>query len=194
VTNTGNVTLTDVTVTDVLVSVDGTAVILAPGDSDSSTFTATYVITKEDIRTGSVTNTAVAHGTDPQGNVITDDSDDPNNPADVDNNGDGEPDDPTIIETTGIVITDIFTPNGDGTNDVWAVPGIQNFAHNNVKIYNRWGNLVYEKDHYLGDWNGISNGRMTIQQSKLLPVGTYYYMIDLGNGHEPFVGYLYLKK
>ena len=177
------------------VTVSGTPIILAPGQSDNTTFTAVYTITKEDIDNGFVTNSALVTGDDPQGNATEDLSDDPTNPADVDSEGDSEPDDPTVIETFGIVIDTIFTPNGDGVNDVWAVPGIQNFVNNNVKIYNRWGNLVYEMDHYTGNWDGHSNGRMTISESsKLLPVGTYFYVIDLGNGHEPFTGYLYLNR
>jgi len=195
VSNIGNVTLSDVTVDDPLVSVSGTLVILSPGDSDNTTFTAVYTITKDDIDRGYVTNTATATGTDPQGNDVTDESDDPNDTTNIDPDGDGEPDDPTIIETTGIVITTIFTPNGDGQNDVWTLPGVQNFAHNNVKIYNRWGNLVYEADHYINNWDGHSNGRMTLSKdSKLLPVGTYFYIIDLGDGHKPFTGYLYLNR
>jgi gliding motility-associated-like protein len=72
--------------------------------------------------------------------------------------------------------------------------GISNFPHNNVKIYNRWGNLVYEADHYVGDWDGYSNGKRVMNNKERLPVGTYYYVIDLGDGHEPFVGYLYLNR
>ncbi len=54
------------------------------------------MITQADIDAGSVTNTAVATGDDPGGNPVTDDSDDPTDPTDVDPDGDGDPDDPTV--------------------------------------------------------------------------------------------------
>jgi len=137
---------------------------------------------------------ATVYGTTEEGQVVSDVSDDPLDTSDVDVEGDGESDDPTVIETLGLVITTIFTPNGDGLNDVWSIPGIENYPLNNVKVYNRWGNLVYEKDGYIGDWDGYSNGRMVINSGERLPVGTYYYIIDLGDGSEPFVGYLYLNR
>jgi len=176
------------------VEVTGTPNILAPGQSDNHTFTAVYTLTKDDIDNGEVVNSALVTGTDPQGNDTTDMSDDPNNNADVDSEGDGDPDDPTVIETLGLDIMTIFTPNGDGLNDTWYIPGLQNFPYNTVKIYNRWGNLVYEKDHYTGNWDGTSNGRWTIDKGGKLPVATYFYVIDLGNGHKPFTGYLYLNR
>jgi hypothetical protein len=78
VTNTGPVALTDVSVTDPLPGVEvagGPLASLAPGDSDSTTFTATYVITKDDVKVGGVTNQATATGTPPSGPPVTDLSD-----------------------------------------------------------------------------------------------------------------------
>jgi gliding motility-associated-like protein len=115
--------------------------------------------------------------------------------TDIDPDNDGDPDDPTIVETHGVIIMGIITPNGDGLNDTWVIIGIENFRNNNVKIYNRWGNLVYEKDYYQNNWDGHSDGRLTIMESsKLLPVGVYYYIIDLGDGHEVIPGYLHLNR
>ena len=167
---------------------------MSPGDSDNNTFTAVYVITKDDIDNGFVTNSAVVSGLTPQNELIEDISDDPNEMADVDSEGDNEPDDPTVIETLGLVITTIFTPNDDGVNEYWVVHGLQNFPNNTVKIYNRWGNLVFEKSYYNGDWNGYSNGRMVLNPGERLPIGTYFYIIDLGKGAEPLTGYLYLNR
>ncbi|WP_338226204.1 DUF7507 domain-containing protein [Algoriphagus confluentis] len=77
VTNTGNVTLSDITVTDPLVTVNGGPISLAPGASDNTTFTATYVLTQEDIDNGYVVNTALAKGTSPKGVEVEDESSDP---------------------------------------------------------------------------------------------------------------------
>ncbi len=121
ITNTGNVTLTDITVTDNLVTVNGGPIpLLAPGQSDNSTFTASYTITQADIDSGGIENSALATGTDPNGDPVTDISDDPQNPEDVDPDGDGNPDDPTFTPVPlnpmiSILKTGTFQDeNGDG--------------------------------------------------------------------------------
>jgi uncharacterized repeat protein (TIGR01451 family) len=75
VRNTGNVTLTNVTVTDPLAMVSGTAIAsLAPGQSDTTSFTAAHVLTQADMNAGFVDNTATATGTPPTGPNVTDQS------------------------------------------------------------------------------------------------------------------------
>jgi hypothetical protein len=71
VTNTGNVELTDVTITDPKASVVGGPITLAAGASDNSTFTATYVITQTDVDAGAFTNTATVTGTPPSGDPVS---------------------------------------------------------------------------------------------------------------------------
>lgn len=88
VSNTGNVPLSGVTVTDPLVTVSGGPVDLAVGQIDTATFTATYALTQDDIDAEIVSNQATASGTAPDGTVATDVSDDPtttqpNDPTDV---------------------------------------------------------------------------------------------------------------
>ncbi|MBX2952435.1 MAG: DUF11 domain-containing protein [Leadbetterella sp.] len=76
VTNKGNVTLTNVTVTDPKVTVIGGPIAsLAPGAVDNTTFTATYIILQSDINAGQVDNTARATGKDPKGKDVSDDDD-----------------------------------------------------------------------------------------------------------------------
>jgi hypothetical protein len=99
VTNTGNVTLTNVTITDSLITVIGGPIAsMAPGQINSITFFGSYVLTQADIDSGSFTNIATATGTDPNGDPVTDESDDPFNPMNEDPDGDGDPDDPTVLE------------------------------------------------------------------------------------------------
>ncbi|WP_333815249.1 DUF7507 domain-containing protein [Tabrizicola sp.] len=76
VTNTGNVTLTGVTVSDPLLGglLAGGPITLAPGQTDSTTFTGTYAVTQDDINDQEVVNQAVTQGTDPFGTVVDDDS------------------------------------------------------------------------------------------------------------------------
>lgn len=97
--NAGNVPLDTIEITDPLVTVmGGPAGPLAPGDTDSTTFTARYLLTQIDIDHGRVENTATVQGRAPDGEIAEDTSDDPNNPADVDANGDGDADDPTVTQ------------------------------------------------------------------------------------------------
>ncbi|MCR9289622.1 MAG: gliding motility-associated C-terminal domain-containing protein [Bacteroidetes bacterium] len=70
----------------------------------------------------------------------------------------------------------VISPNDDGMNDVWEIENIQDFPDNRVKIYNRWGNLIYEKEGYANDWKGTDNS------GKALLAGAYYYVLDLNNG------------
>ncbi|MDB4175592.1 hypothetical protein N9766_04460, partial [Flavobacteriaceae bacterium] len=73
VTNTGNVTLTNVIVEDPLVTISGVAIAsLAPGAIDTTTYTASYTITQQDIDAGVFSNQATATGTTPSGSDITD--------------------------------------------------------------------------------------------------------------------------
>uniref|UniRef100_UPI002632CB7E DUF7507 domain-containing protein n=1 Tax=uncultured Psychroserpens sp. TaxID=255436 RepID=UPI002632CB7E len=93
-----------------------------------------------------------------------------------------------------LTIYNEFSPNGDGVNDFFNIDCIETFPNNRLEIYNRWGNIVYETNGYRNDWDGTSNGRAVLSQGDKLPVGTYYYVIDLGDGSEPRVGWLYLNR
>ncbi len=211
VTNTGDVTLFNVTITDPLPGIEifgGPIPQLLPGETDSTTFTAEYNITQTDIDNLEVVNQATVSAQDIAGNEITDLSDDPNNPDDIDANGDGNPDDPTVVILPLVDSTfEIFngiTPDGDGLNDFFQIIGIENFPDNNMQIFNRWGVLIYETNGYGGSdgrqsvFTGISEGRVTIQQNKELPSGTYYYILvrkDPNTGETlKNNGYLYINR
>ncbi|MEZ4983040.1 MAG: gliding motility-associated C-terminal domain-containing protein [Saprospiraceae bacterium] len=79
-----------------------------------------------------------------------------------------------------------FSPDGDGENDTFVINGIEDYPDNLVRVYNRWGNLVFEKKGYRGTWDGTWEG-------KDLPDGTYYYLIDLGDG-KLFSGFLQINR
>ncbi|MEX6627361.1 choice-of-anchor L domain-containing protein [Tenacibaculum salmonis] len=93
----------------------------------------------------------------------------------------------------------IMTPDNDGDNDVFFISCIDKpeYAKNTVEIFNRWGNTVYKASGYNNEsvaFTGISNGRSTISVDEKLPPGTYYYVIDLGDGSKPKVGWLYINR
>ncbi len=109
-TNTGNVTLTNVSISDNNANVgsvnpNNVAMIL-PGET--VTITASHTITQSDLNTGSVANTASVTAEDPNGQPVSDLSDDPNNPEDIDTNGNGNPDDITITSTPQFASLDII--------------------------------------------------------------------------------------
>ncbi|MEL4309185.1 T9SS type B sorting domain-containing protein, partial [Joostella sp. CR20] len=90
-------------------------------------------------------------------------------------------------------IFNVFTPNGDGRNDYFTIRCIENYPNNVVRIYNRWGIEVFEALNYQNNWDGTSNGRATINKSDKLPTGTYYYVVDLGDGSKVRTGWLYIN-
>lgn len=80
-----------------------------------------------------------------------------------------------------IEIANTFTPNGDGKNDTWMIYNIWLYPTAMVKIFNEWGNLLYESTGYTSPWDGTYRG-------KALPSATYYYIIDLKNGEPVYNG------
>ncbi|SEE17148.1 gliding motility-associated C-terminal domain-containing protein [Tenacibaculum sp. MAR_2010_89] len=87
-----------------------------------------------------------------------------------------------------------FTPNDDGSNDTLIIDCIENYPTNTLEIFNRWGNLVYKKKQYNNKWDGTSTGRVNIQVDNKLPSGTYFYVLDLGNGTKPKKGWIYINR
>ncbi len=75
--------------------------------------------------------------------------------------------------TGGIVNT--FTPNGDGVNDYWVIKGLDTYPDATVSIFNRYGQSVFQSTGYAKPFDGNRNG-------KPLPVGVYYYIINLKRG------------
>ncbi|MCD8423463.1 Ig-like domain-containing protein, partial [Tenacibaculum finnmarkense] len=93
----------------------------------------------------------------------------------------------------------IMTPDNDGENDSFFISCIDRpeYANNTVEIFNRWGNTVYKASGYNNEsvsFKGISNGRTTLVVDEKLPVGTYYYVIDLGDGSKAKAGWLYINR
>jgi gliding motility-associated-like protein/uncharacterized repeat protein (TIGR01451 family) len=102
--------------------------------------------------------------------------------------------DTATVDPICLTIYNEFSPNGDGVNETFVIDCLERYPDNKLEVYNRWGNIVYAKKGYLNDWDGTSNGRAVINQSDKLPVGTYYYVLDLGEGSDPLVGWLYINR
>lgn len=80
-------------------------------------------------------------------------------------------------------IPNAFTPNGDNVHDKWEIKNIGLFPEVSIKVYDRWGRLVFSVEKgYENNWDGTSS------KGKPLPMDTYYYIIDLKQGTEPITG------
>lgn len=104
---------------------------------------------------------------------------------DCDNDGDY---DFLDIDLCGPVIPEAFTPNGNGFNDNFVVPGIEGYKTRSVSIYSRYGTLVYESSEYNNDWDGT-----LLNSSTQVPDGTYYYIFTFDNG-VVVNGYVYINR
>ncbi len=78
------------------------------------------------------------------------------------------------IYTTHKDIMHLFTPNNDGFNDYWELPDLATWGKCDVKVYNRWGKMVFSDPDYNNHWDGRSNGNP-------LPEGAYYFIIKTEN-------------
>ena len=104
-----------------------------------------------------------------------------------------------VYATTGLctVIDSIFlhvfleldpptgiTPNGDGVNDTWILDGVTEYPNVEVKIFNRWGEIVFSNTGRYTPWDGKNT------KGKDLPIGTYYFIIHLHDerGTAPMSG------
>ncbi|MGH1334500.1 MAG: gliding motility-associated C-terminal domain-containing protein [Aureispira sp.] len=80
-----------------------------------------------------------------------------------------------------------FTPNGDGKNDFFVIPCLENTTEKAaLYIFNRWGNLVFETDNYVSDWDGT-------HRNQPLSNGTYFYILQI-EGKKPQNGSIELKR
>lgn len=77
-----------------------------------------------------------------------------------------------------VVIPNVFTPNGDSFNRNFHIEGIQ-FVDNNVRVFDRWGKLVFEAKNYRNSW-----------EARDLPDGTYFYEIIVDDKPKPYTGSL----
>ncbi len=191
--NVGNVPLTNVYIKDAMVGLDvnnGT-IVLPIGAMDDTTFSVNYSITQADIIAGHVTNQATVYGTSPLGMVVQDLS------HDTSLLEDGS----TVIGVDGCVIKvfNAVAPNSPGDNKILYIRGLDCYPDNTVQIFDRWGVKVYDVNGYDNNakaFRGISEGRVTISQSKGLPNGTYFYVLNYvdknnGKGYNQS-GYLHL--
>ena len=77
-----------------------------------------------------------------------------------------------VVYPPEIIIPNVFTPNGDNLNDVFSIENLRYYGHE-LRIYSRWGTLVYESSDAAREWRASDQ-----------PDGTYYYVLVLNDGRE----------
>lgn len=80
-----------------------------------------------------------------------------------------------------------FTPNGDGKNDFFVIGAIENYPDNKFTVYNRWGNIVYNKVGYKNEWDGNANNGESMAE------GTYFVTVDIP-GRDLIKGFVDLRR
>ncbi|MES2653543.1 MAG: gliding motility-associated C-terminal domain-containing protein [Bacteroidota bacterium] len=94
-----------------------------------------------------------------------------------------------ISEEIQVIVLDelkapnIFTPNGDGINDVWNIPSLDSYPNSETSVFNRSGQKVFFSKGYINPFDGNF-------QNRPLPIGVYYYRISPNNGRKTISGAL----
>ena len=95
-----------------------------------------------------------------------------------------------LIQPRELAMPEGVSPNGDNENDFFVIRGIEAYGDNELIIYNRWGNIVYQKNGYNNEWHGEN------MKGEPLPDGTYFAIFKpLGSSDvEPLTGYIDLRR
>ena len=94
-----------------------------------------------------------------------------------------------IKTDTDLGISEAFSPNGDGNNDVWYLHNAERYPQLKLRVFNRWGQKVYES---LNGYNNRWDGRYK-NKSERLPSTSYFYQIDTdGDGNVDHQGWVYI--
>ncbi|MFN5020861.1 MAG: gliding motility-associated C-terminal domain-containing protein, partial [bacterium] len=88
-----------------------------------------------------------------------------------------------VIVLSAVDIPNTFTPNGDGINDTWKIQFLAQYKNCTMEVYNTSGQIIFQSEGYTTAWDGTRNGVP-------MPTGTYYYVIDLGDGSKRRTGYV----
>ncbi len=101
-----------------------------------------------------------------------------------------------IVELVPFKVYQYITPDNDGENDILFIDGIERYPNNVLRIFNKWGDLIYEIDAYSSEdldkaWYGQNNVNALSGE----PIsGTYYYVIDLNDDKGlTFSGFIELR-
>jgi gliding motility-associated-like protein len=83
----------------------------------------------------------------------------------------------TVTIKCELVVPNVFTPNGDGTNDFFVIANLELYPASKLYVYNRWGRKVYQSDDYKNNWAGDD-----------MSEGVYYFVLDVPEKPEKLSG------
>jgi gliding motility-associated-like protein len=100
----------------------------------------------------------------------------------------------STTEYADFFIPDGFSPNGDGTNDTYAIPDIDFlYPDYTLEIYNRYGSLMFKGNKNKPDWDGKNSDSKIIDG--VAPNGVYFYVVHFNKDNRPpLQGRLYLNR
>lgn len=81
------------------------------------------------------------------------------------------------VMVINLTIPEGFSPNNDGKNDYFVIPEILPL-NAKLKVWNRWGDIVYKSDSYSNNWDGTCQSDFCMGKGDL-PDGTYFYTIEV---------------
>ncbi len=107
-----------------------------------------------------------------------------------------DPNDITLVnidnDSRELIIPEAFSPGNDGFNDFFEVVNVQHYDRASIKVYNRWGSLVYSSDNYQNDWDGKGNVGSSVGSD--LPMGTYFYVLEIKDTGAKYDGSVFIKR
>lgn len=81
------------------------------------------------------------------------------------------------VQCEQVIVYSGFSPNGDDVNDFFTIRGLEEYPSHKLRIFNRWGNMIFEGENYQNNWDGDWNGAR-------VPQGTYFYMVELNDSSK----------
>jgi len=78
-----------------------------------------------------------------------------------------------IVAPADVIVPNVFSPNGDGYNDALEFSNAQYFPGNHLRVYNRWGQNIFESLNYRNTWTASG-----------VPDGTYYFVFAMQDGRK----------
>jgi gliding motility-associated-like protein len=91
------------------------------------------------------------------------------------------------LEFADLTIPSAFTPNGDGINESWKISDLRFYSNVRIQVFNQGGEIVFNTENPDQGWDGTFNG-------KNLPIGTYFWAIEVGETGEYRKGFITLLR
>jgi gliding motility-associated-like protein len=95
--------------------------------------------------------------------------------------------DDIVVFARPLAIPNAFSPNNDGINDAFVIPGIDYYDGTRFAVFNRWGSEIYSNSNYKNEWMGLNTAGEVIAED------TYYYTLEMTSG-KTYTGFIIVKR